>query len=42
MDYWLTGVLWSSEAASERAVRESIVNADRKPWRFTDRKPWRQ
>jgi hypothetical protein len=26
-DYWLTGVLWSSEAASERAVREAILMA---------------
>lgn len=26
-DYWLTGVLWSSEAASERAVREAILLA---------------
>jgi hypothetical protein len=26
-DYWLTGVLWSSESASERAVRESILTA---------------
>jgi hypothetical protein len=27
MDYWLQGVLWSSEPASERAVRESILTA---------------
>jgi hypothetical protein len=26
-DYWLTGVLWSSEAPSERAVREAILTA---------------
>jgi hypothetical protein len=26
-DYWLTGVLWSSESASERAVREAILMA---------------
>jgi len=26
-DYWITGVLWSSEAASERAVREAILTA---------------
>jgi hypothetical protein len=26
-DVWLTGVLWSSEAASERAVREAILTA---------------
>jgi hypothetical protein len=26
-DWWLTGVLWSSEAASERAVREAILTA---------------
>jgi hypothetical protein len=26
-DYWLTGVLWSSEPASERAVREAILMA---------------
>jgi hypothetical protein len=26
-DYWLTGVLWSSEPASERAVREAILTA---------------
>jgi hypothetical protein len=26
-DIWLQGVLWSSEAASERAVRESILTA---------------
>ena len=26
-DYWLTCVLWSSEAASERAVREAILTA---------------
>lgn len=26
-DYWLTGVLWSSEAATERAVREAILTA---------------
>ena len=26
-DWWLTGVLWSSESASERAVRESILTA---------------
>ncbi len=26
-DYWLQGVLWSSEAPSERAVRESILAA---------------
>jgi hypothetical protein len=24
-DYWLTGVLWSSEPASERAVREAVL-----------------
>jgi hypothetical protein len=26
-DYWLTGVLWSSESPSERAVREGILTA---------------
>jgi hypothetical protein len=26
-DYWLTGVLWSSEPPSERAVREAILTA---------------
>jgi len=26
-DYWLTGVLWSSESPSERAVREAILTA---------------
>ena len=26
-DWWLTGVLWSSEAPSERAVREAILTA---------------
>jgi hypothetical protein len=26
-DYWLTGVLWSSEAPSERAVREALLTA---------------
>jgi hypothetical protein len=26
-DYWLQGVLWSSEAPSERAVREAILTA---------------
>src|SRR5262245_46302669 len=26
-DWWLTGVLWSSESASERAVREAILTA---------------
>src|SRR6516165_8272333 len=26
-DYWLQGVLWSSEPASERAVREAILTA---------------
>ncbi len=26
-EYWLTGVLWSSEAATERAVREAILTA---------------
>lgn len=26
-DYWLTGVLWTSEAPSEQAVRESILTA---------------
>jgi hypothetical protein len=26
-DYWITGVLWSSESASERAVREAILTA---------------
>jgi hypothetical protein len=26
-DWWLTGVLWSSEAATERAVREAILTA---------------
>jgi hypothetical protein len=26
-DDWLTGVLWSSESASERAVRESVLTA---------------
>ena len=26
-DWWLTGVLWSSEAASERAVREAVLTA---------------
>jgi hypothetical protein len=26
-DYWLTGVLWSSESPSERAVREAILMA---------------
>jgi hypothetical protein len=26
-DWWLTGVLWSSEAPSERAVREAILMA---------------
>jgi hypothetical protein len=26
-DYWLTGVLWSSEPLSERAVREAILTA---------------
>jgi hypothetical protein len=26
-DYWLTGVLWSSEAASGRAVREALLTA---------------
>ena len=26
-DWWLTGVLWSSESPSERAVRESILTA---------------
>jgi hypothetical protein len=26
-DYWLAGVLWSSEAASERAVREAVLTA---------------
>jgi hypothetical protein len=27
MDYWLQGVLWSSEPPSERAVREAILTA---------------
>ena len=27
MDFWLQGVLWSSEAATERAVREAILTA---------------
>jgi len=26
-DYWLTGVLWSTESPSERAVREAILTA---------------
>ena len=26
-DYWLTGVLWSSESPSERAVREALLTA---------------
>jgi hypothetical protein len=26
-DYWLTAVLWSSEPASERAVREAVLSA---------------
>lgn len=26
-DFWLSGVLWSSEAATERAVREAILTA---------------
>ncbi len=26
-DYWLTGVLWSSESASEQAVREALLTA---------------
>jgi hypothetical protein len=26
-DYWITGVLWSSESPSERAVREAILTA---------------
>jgi hypothetical protein len=26
-DYWHAGVLWSSEAASERAVREAVLTA---------------
>ena len=26
-DYWLTGVLWSSESPSEQAVREAILTA---------------
>src|SRR5262249_33308815 len=26
-DYWLMGVLWSSESPSERAVREAILTA---------------